>query len=179
MIGAILRRPRLGAGALLAAGLLAAGALLVACGGGSSNSGSNPGGGYGPNPAPSSQAGSSAAGGAAAVMTMTGSLGTYLVDKSGRTLYLYTPDTGTTSTCTGACLASWPALLTSGVPVAGTGATASLLGTTTRGDGTTQVTYHGHPLYYFAGDNSAGQTTGQGVGGIWFVVGPDGNKIGG
>jgi len=101
-------------------------------------------------------------------------LGSFLVDSKGFTLYLYTKDTPNTSTCYGGCAAAWPPLLTTGAPTAGTGVTASMLGTTTRTDGTTQVTYNGWPLYYFAKDMAAGDTTGENVQGVWFVITPAG-----
>jgi predicted lipoprotein with Yx(FWY)xxD motif len=83
--------------------------------------------------------------------------GTALVDGTGRALYLFEADTGTTSTCTGACAQVWPQLLTSGpAPVATGAAQASLVGTSPRSDGTRQITYDGHPLYYFAGDKAPG-----------------------
>jgi predicted lipoprotein with Yx(FWY)xxD motif len=101
-------------------------------------------------------------------------LGSFLVDSKGMTLYLYTKDAPGTSNCYGSCASYWPPLLTTGAPVAGTGVTASLLGTTTRTDGTTQVTYNGWPLYYYTSDNAAGDTTGENVQGIWFVITPAG-----
>jgi len=107
-------------------------------------------------------------------------LGQILVDGNGRTLYLFVADTGTTSTCTGDCAAGWPPLLTAGPPIAGTGANASLLGTTQRADGSTEVTYAGHPLYYVVSDKNPGDTTGQAVnnfGALWYVLGPDGKQI--
>lgn len=128
----------------------------------------------------SSAASATSAAQGATVAVTTGSLGQFLVDGSGRTLYLFEADTGTKSTCDGACLGAWPAVTTSGAPQAGTGAQASLLGTTPRGDGTMQVTYNGHPLYYFAGDKKPGDTTGAGItsfGAGWDVVSPAGNKI--
>ena len=107
--------------------------------------------------------------------------GTALVDGAGRALYLFEADTGTASTCTGACAQVWPALLASGPTPAVTGAAqASLVGTSPRADGTVQVTYHGHPLYYFAGDKAPGDVTGQGIhnfGGGWYVVTPAGDEI--
>ena len=106
-------------------------------------------------------------------------LGQILVDGNGRTLYLFVADT-TTSTCYGQCAQYWPPLLTSGQPVAGTGANASLLGTTQRTDGSTEVTYAGHPLYYVLTDKNPGDATGQAVnnyGALWYVVGPDGKQI--
>jgi predicted lipoprotein with Yx(FWY)xxD motif len=104
-------------------------------------------------------------------------LGSVLVDAEGRTLYVFDNDQGSTSSCEGDCATTWPPLATDGEPTAGDGIDAALLGTTERSDGTTQVTYDGHPLYTFNGDTAAGNTNGQGVGGIWWVVGPDGQKI--
>ena len=114
---------------------------------------------------------------AASVGTAMTSLGTILVDGKGRSLYMYGADTPRSgkSACAGACLAAWPPL--TGAPSAGSGVDASKLGTITGTDGSTQVTYNGWPLYYFAKDSAAGQTTGQGVGGIWWVVSPQGEPI--
>ena len=119
---------------------------------------------------------------AATVVVATNSkLGQILVDGSGRTLYLFEADKGMSSTCYSACAQYWPPLLTNGAPKAGAGAAASLLGTTIRTDGTTEVTYGGHPLYYVVTDHNPGDATGQGVnnfGAPWDVVGPDGKQIG-
>jgi predicted lipoprotein with Yx(FWY)xxD motif len=101
------------------------------------------------------------------------SLGSILVDSSGRTLYLFKADVGDKSACAGACASAWPPLLATGKPTAGTGVTASKLGTITRSDGKRQVTYNGHPLYTFIKDTKPGQTTGQGVtafGAAWFAM---------
>lgn len=108
-----------------------------------------------------------------------GSYGSALVDAEGRTLYLFTNDTqnGGSSACTGNCLTNWPPLLTTGDPVAGEGVDPSLLGTITRDDGTTQVTYNGWPLYYYAQDTAAGDANGQGVGSVWYLVSPAGEAI--
>lgn len=116
--------------------------------------------------------------GPATVSAQMGALGNYLTDGDGKSLYLYTPDTSSTSTCYKKCIANWPALLTTGAPKTGTGADASMLGTSPRTDGTTQVTYNGHPLYYFKGDAAAGDTSGQGKGNTWFLVAPAGTQIG-
>jgi predicted lipoprotein with Yx(FWY)xxD motif len=109
-------------------------------------------------------------------------LGEILVDSNGKSLYLFLADAGTSSNCNSAgCVQNWPPLLTSGGPQAGPGVTASLLGTTTRRDGTTEVTYAGHPLYYFIADKAPGQVTGQGIdafGARWYVVSPSGTQIG-
>jgi predicted lipoprotein with Yx(FWY)xxD motif len=118
--------------------------------------------------------------GAAKVVVAKSSLGRILVDGKGITLYDFVADKGTTSTCYGACAALWPPLVTGGKPVAGPGVRASLLGTTKRKDGKLEVTYNGHPLYYFVTDRKAGQTTGQGVdqfGAPWWVISPAGKEI--
>jgi predicted lipoprotein with Yx(FWY)xxD motif len=107
-------------------------------------------------------------------------LGTILVDSKGITLYDFPPDKRMTSVCYGACAALWPPLLTTGKPVAGRGVHASLLGTTKRKDGKLEVTYGGHPLYYFVSDRKPGETTGQGVnqfGAPWWVISAAGKEI--
>lgn len=106
-------------------------------------------------------------------------LGTILVDSKGNTLYVFLQDTGDVSTCSGDCAASWPALIAKGEVKAGGGGDVdeSLLGTSERDDGKAQVTYNGHPLYFFAGDEAAGDTNGQGVGDVWFVVSTAGEPI--
>jgi predicted lipoprotein with Yx(FWY)xxD motif len=107
--------------------------------------------------------------------------GSALVDGAGRTLYLFEADTGTVSTCDGACAQVWPPLLTPGGAPSATGAVqGALVATSARTDGSTQVTYHGHPLYYFAGDKAPGDAEGQDIhnfGGGWYVVTPAGDKI--
>jgi predicted lipoprotein with Yx(FWY)xxD motif len=128
------------------------------------------------SPSPSPAASPAAAGATIAVATNT-KLGQILVDGKGVTVYLFVADTGTSSTCYTSCAALWPPVFTTGAPQAGAGATASLLGTTTRTDGKVEVTYAGHPLYYFVGDKAAGDTTGQGInqfGALWWVLTPSG-----
>ena len=93
------------------------------------------------------------------------------------TLYLYTKDTKNTSNCYDKCATNWPPLLTEGKPAAGTGADASLLGTTTRKDGKMQVTYNGWPLYYWVKDQKPGDATGQDVGGVWYVLNAKGEEV--
>ena len=103
-----------------------------------------------------------------------------LVDGKGRALYLFEADTNGTSTCTGACAAAWPPVTVSGTAQAGSGVTQSLLGTVKRTDGTEQVTYHHHPLYYFVGDTGPGMAKGQGskaFGADWYVLNVKGSKI--
>ncbi|MEN3535120.1 hypothetical protein AAH991_08420 [Microbispora sp. ZYX-F-249] len=107
------------------------------------------------------------------------SLGSVLVGVDGRTVYLFTKDKGGSTTCTQACAAAWPPVLTAGAPQAGTGARANLLGTIRREDGSTQVTYNKHPLYYYAKDQKAGDVLGQDLhdfGGEWYAVTPEGKK---
>ncbi|MFI8438863.1 hypothetical protein ACIGJO_35060 [Streptomyces sp. NPDC079020] len=151
----------------------------VGCGG-SDNGGSSAS--TSPSAAASASPSASASAGPAAgtVATATGPLGTFLVDGDGRTLYLFEADTSTKSTCTGTCAAAWPPVTVTAEPVAGKGAKADLLGTTARGDGTKEVTYNGHPLYYFGGDTKAGDTNGQGstaFGAAWYVLDPSGDRI--
>ena len=106
------------------------------------------------------------------------SLGSFLVDDKGMTLYLFTKDTPNTSVCYDKCATAWPPLLTGDKPSAGEGVDASLLGTTTRKDGATQVTYNGWPLYYYEKDKAPGDVTGQDVGGVWYVVSAAGDQVG-
>ncbi|HEX8856108.1 MAG TPA: hypothetical protein VF752_10945 [Thermoleophilaceae bacterium] len=108
------------------------------------------------------------------------SLGMMLVGPSGRSLYLFLKDKKGKSACYNACASGWPPLTTKGKPTAGKGVKASLLTTVKRKDGTMQVVYNHHPLYYYAGDSKAGQTSGQGLnqfGAKWYVLNAKGNKI--
>ena len=114
------------------------------------------------------------------VSSATSKLGRILADSRGRTLYLFENDTRGHSSCAGACATYWPPLLTRGKPTAARAAKQALLGTTRRADGTTQVTYAGHPLYRFVQDTKPGQTTGQDLhdfGAGWYVLAPAGTKI--
>src|SRR5262245_23729096 len=107
-------------------------------------------------------------------------LGRVLVDSHGKTLYIWAHDKGTKSTCNGDCAEYWPPLLTNGRPVAAGGAKGTLLGTSRRSDGRIQVTYAGHPLYYFIKDRKPGQTTGEGLtgfGGRWDPVSAAGAAV--
>jgi len=160
-----------------AAGAVMAGLMLAACGssGGSSTPQTSP---------PEATASPSAAApeGAATVSlkSLTGVEDEALVGGDGRALYLFEGDMGSTSTCKGECAADWPPLTASGVPTAGSGVDQSLLGTTKRADGTTQVTYNGHPLYYYEGDKGPGTALGQDVsafGAKWYVLSAKGSKI--
>lgn len=121
-------------------------------------------------------AGTDAGGDGVGLEVADGEPGTHLVDGEGVTVYLFTPDEGGgESTCTGGCAETWPP-----VPApaeAGDGVDEALVGTTTREDGSAQLTYDGWPLYYFNGDEQPGDVAGQGINDVWFVVGPDGEQI--
>ena len=149
--------------------LLAAAVVAVGCGGGSGYSTSS-----------STPASKPASGAGETVKTATvAKLGRYLIDEDGKALYLFEKDTSPKSTCYGACAQEWPPVTTSGKPVAESGATAAKLSTSKRSDGTAQVVYDGHPLYYFAGDKGA-STKGQGLdefGAEWYVLAPSGQKV--
>jgi predicted lipoprotein with Yx(FWY)xxD motif len=116
---------------------------------------------------------------AASLATGHTKLGTVLVDGKGRTLYLFEKDKDAMSSCYGACASVWPPLTSAKRAVAG-GLPAAKIGTTKRSDGTTEVTYAGHPLYTYAGDGKPGQAQGQGLdqfGAEWYVLAPSGHKI--
>jgi predicted lipoprotein with Yx(FWY)xxD motif len=130
--------------------------------------------------AASSSSSSSAAPAAAAITISTakGKGGTYLTGSGGRAVYLWVADSGGKSACSGACAKVWPPV--EGTPSGGTGVTASDLGTITRSDGSKQVTYNGHPLYYFIADKSEGSVKGQGsnsFGAKWWLLAPSGSAI--
>ena len=101
----------------------------------------------------------------------------FLVGANGNALYVFTRDGPKKTNSSGRCAENWPPHVTVGEPTAGEGITASSLRTTTREDGSTQVTYNGHPLYCFANDEKPGNTNGQGLGGSWFVLSPAGDPI--
>jgi predicted lipoprotein with Yx(FWY)xxD motif len=132
---------------------------------------------------PYATASASSSGSAAAMIKLSSVSripGKFLVDAQGRTMYLFEADKSGTSTCSGACAAAWPPVTVSGSPQAGSGVDQALLGTVKRDDGTMQLTYNKHPLYYFAADTAAGQDHGQGskeFGAGWYVVNAQGSKI--
>jgi predicted lipoprotein with Yx(FWY)xxD motif len=152
--------PRLAAAALS----LAAVALVVAACGGSSSS--------------SSSTSASPEGKPTTVSaTEVSELGPVLVDSKGLTVYTFGKDQGTTSSCYGSCEGAWPPVTVHGAPTIGEGASSSEVGTTMRKDGTTQVTYAGHPLYTFVEDKSPGEANGVGVtafGGEWNALNESG-----
>ncbi|HET9126760.1 MAG TPA: hypothetical protein VFN73_01650 [Propionibacteriaceae bacterium] len=158
---------------LAASGAIAVTATLGLAACGSSTSGTT-------SPSAGGTPAASSSGGAATISTASGQFGTYLTDGSGRAVYLWMADTGGKSTCTGACASAWPPVMTTGTPKASGSAVASDLGTTTRADGGTQVTYAGHPLYYFIKDTGPDQTQGQGSNGFgakWWILDPAGTAI--
>ena len=116
----------------------------------------------------------------ALLTTADSDLGEIVVDGEGMTVYMFDNDTqgGDASTCEGECAANWPAVTTDSDEPVVEGVTGEV-GTITGVDGETQVTLDGWPLYYFAGDDAAGDVNGQGVNGVWWVLAPDGAKIGG
>jgi predicted lipoprotein with Yx(FWY)xxD motif len=126
-------------------------------------------------------AGAAGSTGGATLSVASTSFGQILVDGQGRTLYLFAADTGKTSTCDGSCATYWPPDTTTGAaPQAGSGVNAALIGTSKRSDGSTEVTYNGHPLYYFSGDSKTGDTAGQNLdasGAKWYVVNPSGAAV--
>ncbi|MFF2747236.1 hypothetical protein ACFVVA_17015 [Kitasatospora sp. NPDC058048] len=132
---------------------------------------------------PTGSASPSAGAGAAAATVSATTVGKYqniLVDARGKTLYLFEADTSPTSTCYDACATAWPPALTTGTPTAANGVDQAKLSTSTRKDGTTQIVYNGHPLYYFEGDTAQGDTNGEessAFGATWYVVNTSGNKV--
>jgi predicted lipoprotein with Yx(FWY)xxD motif len=182
-------RTRTCALALLA--MLAAAALVAAgCGGGDSSTGESGkgggvyGGGTAKKDASSESSGGEAAAGAEggnAVVSLGNvqRLGMVLVDSNGMTLYDFHKDKGTTSSCYGACAKAWPPALTEGEPQVGNGASASMLGTTERKDGTVQVTYAGHPLYTYVADKKPGEANGNDIdqfGAEWYALQGNGEE---
>jgi predicted lipoprotein with Yx(FWY)xxD motif len=159
-------------GALLA---VIAALVIAGCGGSSSSSSSGSESGGAENASATSSEGGSGEGTIAAAEIE--GLGPVLVDAEGMTVYLYTPDKGTESTCYGECEAAWPPVVAAGKPTAGEGAMSTALGTTKRKDGTMQVTYEGHPVYTFSGDSASGEANGQELDGTWFALDEAGEAV--
>lgn len=158
---------------------------LAACGGdGEEDTGTPPAGGETgatePEPGPETDLATGEptdAAGEATLMVAATSLGDVLADAEGLTLYMFDPDAQGASTCYDQCEQAWPPLTVDGEPVAGEGVDESLLGVAAREDGSQQVTYDGWPLYYFAQDSAAGDTNGQGVNDVWWVVDAAGQPV--
>ena len=156
-----------------------AGMVLLAAACSSSSSSSTPSAASGGASASTSPAAASSGGGTV-ITTSSGSAGSFLTSSSGRAIYLWEKDGKNTSACSGACAGAWPPVTATGSVTASGSAVAADLGTITRSDGTKQVTYDGHPLYYYVGDTGAGQVTGQGSDGFgakWWLVAPSGSAI--
>jgi predicted lipoprotein with Yx(FWY)xxD motif len=160
---------------------IAAALTIAGCGGSSDDeSGSGPYGGKGGGGTSTAETPAGAESGAA-VLTVASApkVGAVLVDSKGFTVYDFHKDKGTTSSCYGACAEGWPPVLTEGAPSSGEGAKAAKLGTTKRKDGTTQVTYAGHPVYTFAGDSKPGEANGNNVdafGAEWYALKGNGEE---
>lgn len=159
-------------------GAAAVAVLAAACASGSSSTGA---GGSTATGAPAGGASSSGASASGMVIkTASSSGGTILTDGQGRAVYLWSKDSNGTSACSGACAGAWPPVTPSGTVTASGSAKASDLGTITRSDGTKQVTYNGHALYYFSGDSGSGTASGQGsdsFGAKWWLVSPAGSDV--
>jgi predicted lipoprotein with Yx(FWY)xxD motif len=108
------------------------------------------------------------------IETLETSVGSVLVDAAGRTLYILTVDEAGASTCFDACEANWPPVAVGATAAAGIDVS---LGSTTRSDGSEQLTVNGRPVYLFGGDSGAGDVNGQGVGEVWFVIDPNGEPV--
>jgi predicted lipoprotein with Yx(FWY)xxD motif len=173
---------RSNAGVLGVTGIVAL--AIAGCGGGGSTSSSSAASATtASTPAAATTAASGTTAGIATVSVVhSSSLGSILVaGPKQRTVYLFAADKGPASTCSGACAEVWPPVITTGNPKAAGGANTADLGTITRSDGTKQVTYKGHPLYYYAGDGpNGGETSGQGIssfGAPWYVLTPSGSEV--
>lgn len=150
-------------GPILIAGLLMA-SLLGACGSNSATTGGS---------------GGTTSGSGMKLTTESNSLGVVLALSNGKTLYTFTPDSTSASSCSGSCTGVWPPVVASKV-VAGSGVNAQELGSITRTDGSKQLTYAGHPLYTYSGDTTSGSVSGQGIvsfGGSWYVLGVNGTPV--
>ncbi|MHA7198424.1 COG4315 family predicted lipoprotein [Arthrobacter alkaliphilus] len=164
-------------------GILALAIALTGCGG-SPGTSSTSSGATSPGPAASSSASSSASGttsssaSAAELKTASSSVGDRVVAANGKTVYVFTKDVKGSgkSACTGGCAASWPAVTTTSATPAvdGVGGT---IGTIPTADGKMQITINGMPIYFYSKDEDSGDTYGQGVGGVWFMVSPSGSML--
>jgi len=167
----------------IAIGLVAGALALSACGGGSDSNSSKS-----TNStkstattkaaSPSSSASSTTTAAAATVKSGDTSLGKVAVDAGGKTLYLFANDQGTTSSVPANILTAWPPIKATGTPVAGPGIDAAKLGVAMQANNENWVTYNGHVVYTFSGDAAPGDTNGQGLANVWYVISAAGDKIG-
>jgi predicted lipoprotein with Yx(FWY)xxD motif len=169
--------------ATMALALLAVAAMLAiaGCGSGDNGSGGAYGGGDGSSTSTASEESPPGAESGAAVLTVASApgIGPVLVDAKGFTVYDFHKDKGTKSSCYGGCAKVWPPVLSEGAPQAGEGASSSQLGTTKRTDGTTQVTYAGHPLYTYVADKKPGEANGNdfsSFGAEWYALKGNGEE---
>ncbi len=180
----------------LALAAVAAALVVAGCGGGGGSSSGSGGGAYGGGSSGSEESSSQAGAyappakaseeepateGEAANVSLApvGDLGKVLVESKGLTLYDFHKDKGGMPSCYGACAETWPPLLSSTAPQPGNGASASMLGTVERKDGTMQVTYAGHPLYTYVADTKPGEAKGNDVsafGGQWYALKGNGEE---
>ena len=161
-------------------GVVGVAVLVAACSSGSSSTAAAPAASTPAAAGSGSAAASGSGSGSTEITTATSSGDTFLTDGAGRAVYLWVKDSGGTSACSGACAGAWPPVTASGTVTAAGSAKSSDLGTITRSDGTKQVTYDGHPLYYYSGDSGPGTATGQGSDGFgakWWLVGPSGDDV--
>ena len=179
--GPVSKRAKLVAGV---GGALGAAVVVAACSSGATSSAAapaaSPAGASSPSAAASSPSAGASSSGGTVITTAKSSAGTFLTSGSGRAVYLWVKDTSDMSNCNGACAGAWPPVTTTGTATASGGANASDIGTITRSDGTKQVTYDGHPLYYFSGDSGPGTASGQGSDGFgakWWLVAPSGSDV--
>jgi predicted lipoprotein with Yx(FWY)xxD motif len=167
---------------LIAVTVLAFGIAVAACGGSSSSSaapasGTNASAGGGAGGYGYGGGGGSSSASAVTLKTASSPLGSILVDQDGKTLYLFEADSKNKSNCSGGCLNLWPPIMANGKATAGSGVSAGMIGAAT---GSSQVTYAGHPLYWFSGDTKAGDTNGEGLddfGGEWYAISPAGTAV--
>jgi predicted lipoprotein with Yx(FWY)xxD motif len=160
--------------------LAAAAVLAAACSSGGGSGYGAAGAGYGGGGAASSTAAGTTGTAATVIGTASGTDGTFLTDGAGRAVYLWAADGSNVSKCAGGCAAAWPPVTVTGTATVAGSASAADIGTIARSDGSKQVTYHGHALYYYAGDSASGQVNGQGsdeFGAHWWLVDPTGTKI--
>ncbi|MCH7230357.1 hypothetical protein L0U85_05725 [Glycomyces sp. L485] len=160
-------------GLAAATAMLVAGLALAGCGDDDNDSGSDGDPGYG---APETEETDGAAEGVELALADT-TLGQVIADADGMTLYLFTPDEGGESTCYDECAEAWPPLTGEGDASVAEGLDESLVGSVERDDGSMQVTYNSHPLYYWANDVAPGDVTGQGVNDVWYVLDAEGNAV--
>jgi predicted lipoprotein with Yx(FWY)xxD motif len=156
-------------------GAVGAALLAAACSSGSSSSAAG-----GASAQPSAAAAGAASGSGSTVITTASSSGSTFLTDGGKAVYLWDKDGSGMSACSGACAGAWPPVPATGTVTASGGAKASDVGTITRSDGTKQVTYDGHPLYFFSGDSGSGMASGQGSDGFgakWWLVSPSGSNV--